>query len=72
MTFEADKYRAQLFQVSGLALMTPVGKIYLSLLDIGLKDLTLKFFFYFLTSLFLVYLGIILIMRGFEILEEGK
>lgn len=50
MATESQKYRAQFLQISGLCLMTPLGKLVLEFLDIGWNDLTIKFFFYLIIT----------------------
>ena len=72
MGTESQKYRAQLFQVSGLACFTPIGKTFMDLPNIGIGHMNLKFIIYLLLSVFLIYMGIILIVRGFEVLEGNK
>lgn len=37
------KYRVQLFQIAGLSLFAPIGKIFIDIKDMGLKDLNLAF-----------------------------
>lgn len=72
MVLEENKYRAQILQIGGFALMTPAAKIYLSILDFKLSDLSVKFFIYSLVSMFFLYLGIILLVRGIEMLKESE
>lgn len=67
---EADKYRATSFQVGSFALMTPLGRLILDLRDFTLYDLNIMFLLYVLLSLFFFYAGIILLVRGLEILEK--
>lgn len=69
MVTESEKYRAQLLQILGLSFMAPTGKLYLNIPEIEITDLNLKFLAYITVSLLLVYLGIICIVRGIEILE---
>ena len=71
MVLEENKYRAQILQIGGFGLMTPAAKIYLSILDLKLNDLSVKFFIYSLVSMFLLYLGIIFLVRGIEMLKES-
>jgi len=72
MITELQKYRAQVFQILGFALMTPLGKFVLDLKDIKLENINLWFFLYLFISLFLTYLGIICIFKGEEKLEEYR
>lgn len=71
MVTELDKYRAQYFQISGFCLMSPLGKIILNLFDYELKEiLTIKFLICSVIALLLFYLGLVLIFKGEEKLEE--
>lgn len=72
MTPNGDKYRAQILQVGGFALLTPLGQIYLGLVNLDLDDINLKFIIYLLASFLIGYVGIILFVRGIEILEGSK
>ncbi len=72
MVTEVQKYRAQFFQILGLACLTPIGRIFLSIPNISLKDFNVKFLIYCIASVLLIYLGIILIVRGIEVLEGYK
>ena len=72
MVLEENKYRAQILQIGGFALMTPAAKIYLSILDLKLSDLSIKFFIYSLASIYLFYLGIIFFARGIKMLKESE
>lgn len=71
MVTELDKYRAQYFQIAGFCLMSPLGKIILNLFDYELKEiLTIKFLICSVIALLLFYLGLVLIFKGEEKLEE--
>jgi len=56
MISEFQKYRAQLFQISGFAFATPFGRLILKLLDLVI-------------SIFLLICGILLLIKGFEGLD---
>ena len=70
MTSDLQKYRANMFQIAGLSLMTPVGKLVLDFLKFSLSDLNLQFLAYVIFSSFLFYVGIIFLFKGDEILER--
>ena len=52
--------------------MTPFGKLVLGIPEYKLSDLNLLFIFYIILSLLLFYLGIILMLKGEEHLEERR
>ena len=70
MVTEADKYRAQFLQIVGLACMTPMGKIFLDIPNVDIQYMSIKHFLYLIVCLFLAYVGIMIAVRGLEILEE--
>ena len=72
MASDLQKYRANLFQVSGFSLMVPISKIILNLNEMSLEDLNLQFFFYVLPCFLLAYLGLALIAKGDDTMERGK
>ena len=72
MVSKLQEFQAQFFQIAGFACMTPIGKIFLNILDLELKDLSIKFFIYSLVSVFLFCIGIILNIKGMEYLEERE
>ena len=64
-----DEYRAETFRMLGLALMTPFGKEVLDFPNFRFENTNLQSVIYFIFSLILLYFGIILVLKGFEILE---
>ena len=70
MIHEENKYRAEVFKIAGFALMTPFGTIVLDMFRSGFINLKPNIIIALLTSLLLVYLGVILIQRGFEAVED--
>ncbi|MBI3590750.1 MAG: hypothetical protein HY094_05140 [Candidatus Melainabacteria bacterium] len=72
MVSEVQKYRAQFFQVLGFSFMTPIGKIVLDAIDMEQSDLTFKLLIYTGVALILASLGIILNLKGMEVLEERE
>ncbi len=72
MIEEYNKYRAQLFQVAGLSLFAPLGRIFIDIKEIKLIDLNIAFLVHILISLSLSYFGIILIDKGFNSLQRRK
>ena len=72
MITEVQKYRAQLFQISGFSLITPIGKLILDFLNLKQTDISLKFFIYIVTAILLAFIGLVLILHGMTILEERR
>ena len=69
MNLEVKKYRAQIFQIIGLAFMTPCGKLVLDTICSQQINFTWSFLLASMFSLLLVYWGIIFILKGEEKLE---
>lgn len=69
MISEVQKYRAQFFQIVGLAFMTPFGKLTLKIFNLEPIAINLYLFIASLLSLFCLYFGIILIVKGIDVLE---
>ena len=69
MVFEYQKYRAELFKIAGIALLTPFGTLVFDVLKNGLS-LNSQFFAYLTGSIVLAFLGIIILQRGYEELME--
>ena len=72
MASDLQKYRAQVFQISGFGFISPLGRLILDAKDIKFENLNLWLLVYFIFSLILAYFGMILIFKGEEKLEEYK
>lgn len=72
MASEVQKYRANMFQIGGFGLMSPLGKVVLNFSEYKLLDLNLQFLLNILLSLLLFSLGIMLLIKGMETLEERQ
>ena len=72
MTNEEHEFLADVYKVSGFALMTPLGRYFLILSDIRFPDLTIQFFIYLTVSIVLFYFGVIMIQRAYEEIQEIK
>ena len=70
MILEVDKYRAQFFQIGGLCLMSPLGKLILDLPDFNFIKFGIRLLIYVPFSIMLFYFGMIVILHGMEILEK--
>ncbi len=72
MLDEIDKFRVQIFQISGFALMTPFGKIFLEpwtlFRELGIYGVAS----YFILTLILELFGISLILKSYDILEKNR
>jgi len=64
MASDLQQYRAQIFQISGFALMSPIGKFVLDLKDTKLKDMDIWYFICLVIAFMLGYFGIILYLKG--------
>lgn len=69
MAVEQQKYRANLFQFTGFALMTPLSKLLLDLFFVDIIKFNIKFLLLLLIAGFLFYFGLVFIVRGDKALE---
>ncbi len=72
MITEEDKHLAGILEICGFGLMSPLGKLVLDLPDTEWADLKTKFLIIFLFYSLLFYLGIILLAKSVEKVEERK
>lgn len=72
MITEEHKFLAEVYKISGFALMTPLGRYFLIFSDINLRNLTVQFFIHLIISIILFYFGVIMIQRAYEELQEIK
>ena len=70
MINESEKYRAQTFNISGFALMSLFGKIMMQPLETFKEYGLLGFVCYTIFCLLLFFLGLYLIQKGYETLDE--
>lgn len=70
MITESDRYKAQLLQRTGFAFMVPFGTLIIKYLVLEGNIFSIRFVLAFIGSLILVYFGIIIALRGIEILKE--
>ncbi len=68
----SDEYRVEIFKIIGFVLMTPFGNLIISVPKLTLLDLNIKLFTYFLVTLLLLYLGIIIISRNYEVIRSKE
>lgn len=69
MITEDKKYRAEVFKICGIALMSPMGRFVLGFLEKGLQDVDIQFFIDLAGSFILFCFGIIVIQVGYEITQ---
>ena len=72
MVSEAQKYRAQFFQIVGISFMTLFGKIILGLFDPKFEYSIIRFLGLLFVSTILVLGGIIFILKGIDNLEGER
>ena len=67
-----DEYRAEVFKLAGFSLFSPIGKIVLSIPDLGLSSFNLQFYIFLILSFICLYFAIILIDKGCKIADRGQ
>jgi putative Mn2+ efflux pump MntP len=72
MIYEDRKYQAELFKIGGFALMTPLGKYIIDLLQAGVINFKINPVISFVASFLLFLLGVIMLQRGFEKLRKDE
>ena len=73
MITEENKYRAEIFKIAGFSLMTPFGKLVLSIPDFKLEGLNFPFVVFAIITFLSFFFGIILLSRGLDmVIKEGK
>lgn len=64
-------YKVEIYKILGLALLSPFGKLVISIPDLGWKLFKPSFFIAFVLFSLFALIGIILILYGYEIIK-GK
>ncbi len=71
MISEDRKYKSEFYKIAGLALMTPLCRFALSVIERGFENLTFNSLGHFLASIVLFTFGIMAIQVGYQkLLEE--
>jgi len=70
MASDLQKYKAQIFQIIGIGFTAPLGKVVLDAFDIEFDKYDLKLLSLFLIAFFFAVLGIILMFKGSDHLDE--
>ncbi len=71
MTTEEEQF-SEILKIAGFSLMTPLGSLFLGMPIFKLSNLTIVSFIYFLISLLLFFLGIILLLKSIEVLYKKQ
>ena len=69
MVLERQKYSAYTFNVAGFALMSPMGRLFLQPLEVYKEYGIIMLIIYSIICFGLFLFGMILILKGFEILD---
>ena len=67
-----DEQFSEILKIAGFSLMTPFGGLFLGIPRFRFADLTVLSFTYFLVSLILFYIGIILLLKSVELLYKKE
>ena len=65
-----EEYLAEVYKIAGFALMSPMGKLILSIPDISADSLNYQFLIYIGLSIVLFLIGFIMILNGYGIVYE--
>ena len=63
-----EEYLVGIYKIFGVALTTPLGKIFLTIPDIKFKDVSSGFLIYFIMSLVLFLIGVILLLSSYDMI----
>ena len=69
---EEQKYKAYTYNITGFALMSPLGKVFLNYISLFKEIGPEWFIFNFLLSLFLFFVGLTFVDHGRSILREKR
>lgn len=72
MITDEDKQIAEIFKIAGFALMSPLGKVVLDIPGFKFYSTNIAYVIFFVISLFLFHLGIIVISKCVERVTETK
>ena len=70
MIKEVEKYGAEIFKIAGFACMSPFGRIIIQPSTVFNELGLIAFIFYMIFALFLVLIGLILLLKGYDILDK--
>ena len=72
MIYEVDKYRAEILKIAGFAMMTPFGRIIVQPMVVFNEFNSPIFVLYLIIALWLFYMGLLSVARGYSILKQEK
>ena len=70
MIKEIDRYSAEILKIAGFALMTPFGRIIIQPSVVFNELGLIAFIFYTTFSLLLFFIGVIVLIKGYDILDK--
>ncbi len=70
MIKEVDKYGAEIFKIAGFAFMSPFGRIIVQPSVVFNELGLIVFIFYMIFSLFLFFIGLLVLIKGHGILDK--
>ena len=70
MVTKRDEFVAEIFKIAGFAMMTPLGKFILDFPYLKKENININMIIYIIISVALCYFGIIVALRGIDILEK--
>ena len=70
MIKEVDKYGAEIFKISGFALMSPLGRVVIQPTVVFNELGIVVFMFYVLFTLLMFFIGSFLLLKGYDILDK--
>ncbi len=72
MIDELNKYRVEILKIIGFAMLSPFGRLFLQPLEIFKEYGLILTMCYAIMSIATGLLGFVIIIRGYEIIEEDK
>ncbi len=72
MITDLDKYRVEIFKLVGLGMMAPFGRLFLEPITIFKGFGLLGSFFYCIMCVSLAIVGVILILKGYDIIDTKE
>ncbi len=72
MITDLDKYRIEIFKITGFAIMTPFGRLFLDPVSILKEFGLLGSFLYCIICVSLTIGGVILILKGYDIIDTKE
>lgn len=70
MVKEENKFVAEIYKISGFALMAPFGRYFLIFSSLKSSDITVLFFIHLIVSVILFCIGVVMIEWAYEEIKE--